>query len=368
MDWRLICDDGVSASFGLAADEWLAGQVGRGLSAPALRLYTYRSHCALVGRHQNVETEIQRDYCDAHGIELSRRPTGGGAIIMGADQLGIALTLPLDTGRGAPRRIREWFAQFSQGIIAGLDALGVHAEFGGKNDIEVQRKKLAGLGIYHDRAGGVLFHASVLVDLDIALMLRVLKTPFEKISDKALATVAQRVSTVRRESGRALSVDAVRASIADGYRRQVGVSLMPDDFTSVELDGIGRLEWDKYRRREWLEQKSPAIDSAGSARVKTAGGLVSAQLMLAGDVIKAVYLSGDFFAEAESVSSLEHALRWRSADAQTIDSVIGDFYRREPHAFEQIGPSDFARLIGHAADDARRKALAAEPYGCFVNP
>ena len=93
-EWRLIIDDGVSASFGLAADECMAHRVGAGASQPTLRLYTYRSSCALVGRFQNTDNEINLAYCEANGIPLNRRPTGGGAIIMGKDQLGIALCIP----------------------------------------------------------------------------------------------------------------------------------------------------------------------------------------------------------------------------------------------------------------------------------
>ena len=54
--WRYIEEDGVSASFGLAADEYLIQAVGGDL--PTLRLYTYRSHAALVGRFQNAEAEV----------------------------------------------------------------------------------------------------------------------------------------------------------------------------------------------------------------------------------------------------------------------------------------------------------------------
>ena len=209
-NWRLITDDGVTASFGLAADDCLAQRVGREESPPTLRLYTYRSHCALIGRFQNVDNEVRRDYCAAHGIAVNRRPTGGGAIIMGADQLGVALTLP---GRGddAYSRARELMAQFSAGVVNGLRALGVAASFRRKNDVEVGGRKIVGLGIYRAPGGGLLFHASLLIGLDLPLMLRVLHTPFEKISDKEIATVANRMTTVRREVGREMAIDEVRA-------------------------------------------------------------------------------------------------------------------------------------------------------------
>src|SRR5215470_2131089 len=214
-EWRLLKDDGVSASFGLAVDEGLAQRVGTGESQPTLRVYTYRSHCALVGRFQNIDNEINRAYCEANGIQLNRRPTGGGAIIMGKDQLGIALCIP---GReeDSYRHARELMAHFSAGIISGLETLGIRAAFWGKNDIEIHNRKVAGLGVYRAPAGGLLFHASVLVDLDIAFMLHVLKTPLEKISDKAIATVADRITTIRRESGSPVALEEIRATIAAG--------------------------------------------------------------------------------------------------------------------------------------------------------
>jgi lipoate-protein ligase A len=52
--------------------------------------------------------------------------------------------------------------------------------------VEVGRRKIAGLGIYFDPAGGLLFHASLLVDLDIAFMLSVLRTPRDFAVDKAV--------------------------------------------------------------------------------------------------------------------------------------------------------------------------------------
>ena len=75
--WRSVADDGVSASFGLAADEVVTRRQGTRASPPTVRLYTYRSHCALVGRFQRAASEIRLDYCRAHGIAVNRRPTFG---------------------------------------------------------------------------------------------------------------------------------------------------------------------------------------------------------------------------------------------------------------------------------------------------
>ena len=60
---RLITDDGAGAAEGLALDEALMARYARGQpdQPPTLRLYTYRSHCALIGRYQNLEAEVDLD-------------------------------------------------------------------------------------------------------------------------------------------------------------------------------------------------------------------------------------------------------------------------------------------------------------------
>jgi lipoate-protein ligase A len=367
--WRLITDDSVTASFGLAADDCLAARVGAGESAPTLRLYTYRSHCALVGRFQNLENEIHGDYCEAHGVALNRRPTGGGAILMGADQLGVALVLP---GRGddSYSRARELMAQFSAGVVNGLQSLGVAASFRRKNDIEVNGRKMVGLGIYRAPSGGLLFHASLLVGLDIPLMLRVLKTPFEKISDKEIATVADRVTTVRRETGREMEVNEVRARVAEGYAAAFGVSLVPGDFTADERRAISDLQSRKYDTHDWVHQTTAVADAIGSAKVKTPGGLLDVRVTLAGNVIKAAFIGGDFFAAEGAVTDLEAGLRWHSAEADAVAATLARAYAARASDLAAVPLDALTQAVQQAVRRAQvaESAARADPYGCFVTP
>lgn len=333
--WRLIADDDVTASFGLAADELLTRWVGAGRSAPTLRLYTYAPHCALVGRFQRLESELKVDYCRASGIPMNRRPTGGGAILMGAGPLGVALMLPGEAG-DAYRRARDQMARVSEGILAGLRALGVEAEFRRKNDIEVNGRKIAGVGIYRAPSDGVLFHASVLVDLDVDLMLRTLNIPIEKLSDKEIAALSARTSTVRRELGRAIPVDEVRRAIAAGYAEAFGVELVPGDFTPDERAAIAALEREKYLTDEWIFQATAVPDSAAMARLKTPGGLLDIRVALAGHVIKTVVVGGDFFAADTAIADVEARLRWHSADPAAIAETLRATYERWPIELESI--------------------------------
>jgi len=368
MKWRLITDNNVSDSFGLAADEALAQRVGRGESPPTLRLYTY-SPCALVGRFQTVEHELHVDYCQENNIPINRRPTGGGAIIMGEGQLGVALVIP-GSENDSYSRARELMAHFAAGIRHGLGSLGIEADFKRKNDIEVNGRKIVGLGIYRAPSNGLLFHASILVNLDVPYMLKILNTPFEKISDKEIAMVSARTTDVVREIGRAVSLNNVRRRLVAGYEAAFGVTLVPGDFSIGERDDIAQLEREKYLTSDWIFQEIEVPDAFGSAKMKTPAGLLDIRTSLAGRTVKAVFIGGDFFASENAIADLESSLRWHSSRPQAIAATLEKVYDRRQSELSGIPLAELTEVVQTAVKNATiaESKVRSDPYGCFVTP
>lgn len=360
--WRYVADDGVSASFGLAADEWMAC---RRQGPPCLRLYTYRSHCVLIGRYQRLEAEVNVEACRELGVALNRRPTGGGTILMGADQLGLALTIPASARAAFPGAARDLFPCLAAGLVAALRGLGVAASFHRKNDLEVGGRKIAGLGIFAAPAGGLLFHASLVVDLDLALMLRVLRTPFEKLTDKAVASVAERMTTVRREAGRAVTLDEVRGRVRAGDGEAFGVTLEEEPWTVQERAGIASLEDARYRSAAWLDQPGLAPAAAGRSRHKAVGGLVEVGVTLRGGMIHSCTVTGDFFAAEGQVASLERTLRRTAADPAAVRAAIEGAYAGGAR-IDGVPPELLAAAVLEAAADAAARREGGQPYGCFI--
>ena len=362
--WRFIAEDAVTASFGLAADEWMAARTE---GPPCLRLYTYRSHCVLIGRYQRLESEVRMENCVARGIAVNRRPTGGGTILMGADQLGLALTVPAARRGEFPREIRELFQRMASGLLKALRDLGIAAEFHRKNDLEVNGRKIAGLGIYVAPRAGLLFHASLVVDLDVSLMLHLLKTPFEKLADKAVASVAERMTTVRRELGFPIPVDAVRRRVQEGYAETFGVTWMSTPLSPQELVAIAELERRKYLTSEWVDQRGIPPEVGGEGRVKTAGGLIEAHVNLRGSVITACCITGDFFAAEGQVARLERRLRRVAAEPQALHLAMAEL-SAEGWGLDGVPAEGVAEAVLAAVEDARRRRRDGRPYGCFTNP
>ncbi|MFN3286058.1 MAG: lipoyl protein ligase domain-containing protein [bacterium] len=347
--WRLLGDDGVGAAEGLALDEALMAAYARGSVArpPTLRLYTYRSHCALIGRYQHLEAEVDLEACRETGTEVNRRPTGGGAILMGEDQLGVALVM-----RAPAAHPQELLRRLSEGIVAGLRRLGIHAVFGGKNDLQVGTRKIAGLGIYLDGHGALLFHASVLADLDIPFMLRVLRIPAAKLGDKGARSVAQRVTTVTEQTGARWTGPALRAVLAQGYAEAFGVRLDPAEPEPSERERAARLEREKYRTVQWVDQLRPQPDLTGSALVKTPAGLLRVYLSLVGSTIKSAMIVGDFNEFPEELARFEAALKWSRLDREELRRVAA---RTIASGSSGLPPDTLVEAVLQAGERARAR-------------
>lgn len=373
MSWRLLEEDGATAAGGLATDEVLAARAGAGTSPPTLRLYTYRPHCGLIGRFQDPASELDLSFCREHDVQVCRRPTGGGAILMGPDQLGIALALP---GRGgaALQRARALMQTFSAGIARGLGLLGVEAAFRGKNDLLVGGRKIAGLGVHREASGGLLFHASLLVDLDVPLMARVLRTgvrPAGGLPPEAaeIAALAARTVTVRQCLLRAVSMAEVRAQIAAGFAGAFATGLTRGALDRQEQAAARALAEDRYATQAWLHQRTAVPDAQGKAALRTAAGTVEAVVELAGGTIKAAHLRGDFCEDGAAIAELEAGLRWHPAARERLLATVAAWAGRRPVA--AVPPAAFVSVLAAAIAAAGRPAppvAAPAPRGCFVLP
>ena len=366
MQWRYICEDRVSDSYGLAADEAMALRVGENLSSSVLRLYTYRSSSALVGRFQRIENELNLDFCKEQKMSVNRRPTGGGAILMGEDQLGVALMIRDWNGYKIPRELMRHFASaLSQGLLV----LGIKAQFRGKNDLEVEGRKIGGLGIHSNASGGYLFHCSLLVDLDVSLMLRALNVPIEKLESRQLRSIESRITTVRRELKKDITVDEVRNTIREEFSSYFSAEFEKSCYSSEEKKAISEMQSSRYLKKDWIYQKVDVPDLSGEARQMTPAGLLDVRVTMAGRQIKAVFLGGDFFAGESAVSDIEGSLRWHSSEPKQILGTLENLYKKRKEELAFLPIENVCEVISKAVASA--EAISQDStvsYGCFVNP
>jgi lipoate-protein ligase A len=176
---------------------------------------------ALIGLHQILGHEVRLDFCRQHGIEVARRITGGGGLYLDEGQLGWELVL--DRGALGSADLGEIAARICEAAALGLRTLGVPAQFRGRNDIEVDGRKISGTGGFID--GTTLFYqGTLLVEFDAARMIEVLKVPTDKLAKRDLDDARHRVITLREVLGRVPPFAEVHAALLGGFREGLGLA------------------------------------------------------------------------------------------------------------------------------------------------
>ncbi len=365
MKWRLLVDGAVDHGHGLSVDDGLT-QSATQRKGVTLRLYTYRP-CVLVGRFQHVADEVNIERCNEIQIPINRRPTGGGSIIMGPDQLGIALVIPQGIERFSANS-SKLMSECAQGIIKALQILGIHAEFHGKNDLVVGRRKIAGLGLYHASGGGTLFHASLLMDIDVQYMIEVLRTPFEKLVDKGFEIISERISSVCSEIGSALSMPDLVNMVKAGYEEEFSIMLESTTMDAEERTITEQLYKERYSTNQWVFGETSRVrDSVGCNRVHTAGGTLDVRAIVAGQMVKSVFLNGDFITSDNAISDLEGSLRWHARDSDVVFNTIHKSFERNCEAWNQVSVMDIANAVMGAIDQSDFGATEESPSTCFAH-
>lgn len=356
-EWRVL-DTGLrSGAENIALDRAILEAHQAGLCPHTLRFLRF-TPSALLGFHQHVEQELHLTYCEQNGIEVQRRITGGGAIYFDESQLGWELYVDRGTlGRADMLLISE---RLCRAAARGLRRLGVDARFRPRNDIEVNGRKISGTGGAFD-GGSLLFQGTVLIDLDVERMLRVLRIPAEKLSDKAIQSARDRVTSLRELLGAAPSVETVRDCLMQALAEEFGVRFEP-------ADGLSSAEEQRFREAlaeiaspHWIYQANRPRHEAPmlTATHRCAGGLLRAHVLL--DMhrrrIKQVYISGDFFVSPRrTVADLEAALR--DTAAEDLECSVTRFFDRHPAEMLLLTPRDFIAVIERTLEQP------AEAHAC----
>jgi len=90
------------------------------------------------------------------------------------------------------------------------------------------------------------------------------------------------------------------------------------------------------------------------------------KVTLAGRMLKAVFIAGDFFAAENAVADLEASLRWHASDPEAIAATLQRIYAKRQNELSAIPLQTLIETIQAAVQQAL--APEANPYGCFVNP
>ncbi len=236
------------AAENMALDEAIAVAVGAGRSPPTLRLYGWDPPAVSIGYFQEVEAEVNLDFCEAEGISVVRRLTGGGAVLHASGELTYSFAVS-ERDPAVPQDIQGSYMKICSPIVSALRDLGAPACFKPINDIEVSGRKVSG-NAQTRRFGAVLQHGTLLLDIDAGL-LGALRANSVKLGERGITAHAQRVTALSRELGRRVTRGELSWAVKRRFKENFGCKLDAGQPTGEELCRAQALA-DRYRSVEWL--------------------------------------------------------------------------------------------------------------------
>lgn len=248
--WRLLKTGYSSAALNMGIDQAVLEARSRDESPCTLRVYEWRPSAISIGYFQSMNEEVDVPVCDEMGVDLVRRITGGGAVYH--DEKGeVTYSIIFKEGDlDLPERVQDAYGPLCQGIVDGLKELDMNAEFKPINDITVAGKKISG-NAQTRKMGCILQHGTLLYDVDARTMFKLLLVPNEKIRDKMIAGVEERVTSIRHETGNKASIEDVEDALIEGFSSALGIELKPGELTEKEMARAEEVAREKYGSKKW---------------------------------------------------------------------------------------------------------------------
>lgn len=218
-------------SFFLAMEEYVARHVD---AADCFFMWQVEPS-VIFGRNQQLESEVNVEYCRQHNILLYRRKSGGGCVY--ADKSNVMLSFVTSEDN-----VGFAFNRFINMELLVLRKLGIDAVGTAHNDVMIGERKVSGTASYH-LPGRSIVHGTLLYDTDMEHMLHAITPSAEKLQSKGIQSVRQRITLLKDHVS--LSLEEVKTLFR--------TTLCDDTLTlsPADIAGIEQIE-ETYLREEFI--------------------------------------------------------------------------------------------------------------------
>ena len=181
-----------------------------------------------LGLHDDLDQEIEREYCEKQGIPIFRRETGGGVVYLDNRQVFFQLVLRRDNPQ-LPLRRHRYYEKFLQPAISVYRHFGVPAELKDPADIAAAGRKCSG-NACGDVGAGAAYVGNILLDFDYVTMSNILRVPCLQFREHLRQTMQSNMTTLHDWVNFPVSYAEVAAQLIEGFQMQWGEfeSRVPD--------------------------------------------------------------------------------------------------------------------------------------------
>jgi lipoate-protein ligase A len=221
----------------LACDEVLLDTAEAGAGDEVLRFWEPREHFVVVGYANKVATEVNVAACEARGIPVLRRCSGGGTVVQSSGCLNYTLVLRI-SANGPLHNIGVANQFIMRQNRAALESVvNRPVAIRGHTDLAISERKFSG-NSQRRRKHFLLFHGTFLLNFDLALVSELLPMPSKQPDYRESRAHAEFLTNLN------VPADEVKAAL-----RQAWTATLP--LKNPPLDKITALAREKYSTREW---------------------------------------------------------------------------------------------------------------------
>lgn len=246
VDWTLLPNPPLAPRAQNAMDEVLLDEMAAGRRGPHIRFWNWTSNAIIIGRFQSVKNEVNMEAAEEMGVTISRRLTGGGAMVI-EPQNAITYTIAAPESLVKGMDFGESYQFFDSWVLESLRELGVDAWYVPLNDITSSGGKIGGAAQARKK-GIALHHTTCAYAMTPGVLTRVLRIGKEKLSDKGITSADKRVGPLRDQTD--LDRDVIINHMIGYFRDSYG--LTESSFTADEMHRLNELVAEKYDTDEWV--------------------------------------------------------------------------------------------------------------------
>src|ERR1035437_1615003 len=229
----------------LAGDEVLLDNCEAGHGEETLLFWEPRETFVVVGYANKVATEVNVAVCEAKRIPIFRRCSGGGTVVQMPGGLNYSLILRINE-TGPTRNIataNQFIMEKNRDVIESLadefkiKNLKLKISVRGHTDLCLGDLKFAG-NSQRRRKNFLLFHGTLLLDCDLALVSELLSMPSLQPDYRASRSHAEFVTNLN------LPAEKIKAALVAAWNAD-------EELKNPPLKEISKLAREKYSTREW---------------------------------------------------------------------------------------------------------------------
>lgn len=250
--WRLLQTGFRNAYSNMAIDKAILVTNSKGKIPPTVRFYGWIPPAISIGYFQSLADEVDVQACERFGVDYVRRITGGGAVFH-EKELTYSIVVP-ESHPEILKNIIKSYRRICGAVMKGLHQLGIESDYVPINDIVTGGRKISG-NAQTRKFKTVLQHGTILMDVDVDKMFSLLKVPNEKIKDKLIADVKQRVTSIQHRLGKKVSFKEVASAMKIGFEEEFHVELIEGRLSKEELTLAKQFEKECFSTLEWNHRR-----------------------------------------------------------------------------------------------------------------